>query len=464
MRRSDSLRSSRAVMLWGALSLACVSSSMMLPLSVRAAEGDKPAEKTGAKPADAAAKPDGAKPEAAAPGKDAKPANPGGPAAKPDAPPVSVTTVVVQAKDVDVSLRTQGVVASARSVDVRAQATSVITQVHVREGQSVKTGQLLFTLDARADEANLAKAKAQLAKDAASLADARRQLERAQQLVKQGFISQGAADTAQAQVDAQTATLALDQAAIDAVQVSLSNSRVMAPQSGRVGAIPVSVGSAVVANQTPLVSITQLDPIEVSYSVPQRNLPDLLQAMKAGGAPVQVSLLEGGAPVEGKLRFVDSLVDATTGSVKAKAEMPNKGNRLWPGAAVEVRQIIRSIKGALVVPTASMVQGQRGTIVFVNESGLAALKPVKVVFISGQEAVITGLNEGDKVVLDGKQNVRPGSKLMERAPGEGKAGDAKPGDAKPGEGKPVEGKPGDGKPAAGADARPADSAKPAVKP
>lgn len=134
--------------------------------------------------------------------------------------------------------------------------------------------------------------------------------------------------------------------------------------------------------------------------------------------------------------------------------MPNRGNRLWPGAAVEVRQTIRSIKDALVIPTASVVQGQRGTIVFVNESGVAALKPVKVVFISGQETVITGLNEGDKVVLDGKQNVRPGSKLMERAPGEGK-----PGDSKPGEGKPGEGKPADAKPASGADAT-----KPAGKP
>ena len=292
-----------------------------------------------------------------------------------------------------------------------------------------------------------------------TLADARRQLERAQQLVKQGFISQGAADTAQAQVDSQTATLALDQAAIDAVQVSLSNSRVLAPQSGRVGAIPVNVGSAVLANQTPLVTITQLDPIEVGYSVPQRNLPDLLQAMKAGGAPVQATLLEGGAPVQGKLRFVDSLVDPATGSVRAKAEMPNKGNRLWPGAAVEVRQTIRSIQDALVVPTASVVQGQRGTLVFVNESGVAALKPVKVVFISGQDTVVTGLNEGDKVVLDGKQNVRPGSKLVERAPGEGKPGEGKPGEGKPGEGKPGDGKPAEGKPAAAA-----EGAKAAGKP
>jgi RND family efflux transporter MFP subunit len=211
--------------------------------------------------------------------------------------------------------------------------------------------------------------------------------------------------------------------------------------------IPVSVGSAVVANQSVLLTIAQLDPIEVLFSVPQRNLGDLMKSAKQGEVKVSASLLEGGPAAEGALRFVDSLVDPLTGSVKAKASFENKGMRLWPGAAVEVRQVMRTIKDAVVIPTAAVVQNQRGTIVYVVEAERAVSKPVKVVSVDASGSVVTGLEPGEKVVLDGKQNVRPGSKLVERA---------KP-EAKP-EGK-SEGKP-EGKPAAEGKGKPEGAAKP----
>jgi RND family efflux transporter MFP subunit len=349
---------------------------------------------------------------------------PAGAVAAPAAPlaPVTVTTVIAQSRDLPVLLKATGTVAPLASVDVRAQMTSVVSKVHIREGQFVKVGELLFTLDARTDEANVAKARAQLARDNAALADAQRQLARAQQLFAQNFISQGALDTNQALVEAQTAAVAADQAAMDATRVALSYARVIAPHSGRAGAINVFAGSAVQANVTSLVTVTQLDPIAVAFNLPQRNLSDALLALKDGGAPVSARLTDGAAGASafsGRLKFVDNAVDAASGSVKVKAVFDNVDAKLWPGAFVEVSQTVSTLKDVVVVPQAAIIQAARGTIVYLKEDGKAVQKPVQVVYAQGLDAAVTGVKAGDWVVLDGKQNLRPGTPLLERAP-EGK--------------------------------------------
>ena len=267
-----------------------------------------------------------------------------------------------------------------------------------------------------ADEANVAKARAQLAKDNAALADAQRQFVRAQQLLSQNFISQGALDTSRAQVDSQTAMVAADQAAIDASRVPLSYARITAPNPGRAGAINVFPGSAVQANLTTLVTITQLDPIAVAFSLPQRNLTDALSALKNGGAAVSATLADGGGIFSGRLQFVDNAVDANSGSVKVKAVFDNKDGKLWPGAFVEISQTVSTLKEAVVVPQAAIIQSARGAIVYVMEGGKAALKPVQVLYAQGNDAAVSGVNVGDSVVLDGRQDVRPGMPLVERAP------------------------------------------------
>lgn len=340
-------------------------------------------------------------------------------------PPVSITTVKAQAKDFPVVLKATGTVTPITSVDVKAQVTSQVAKVHIQEGQFVKAGDLLFTLDSRTDEANLAKARAQLAKDNASLADAKRQFARTQELFRQSFISQGALDTAQAQVDALAATVAADQAAVDAAKVALSFDRITAPNSGRVGQVPPSTGSVVQANVTTLVTITQLDPISVGFSLPQRNLPNALAALKDGGAPVTATLGDGGGVFTGRLQFVDNLVDASSGSVKAKAEFANKDGKLWPGAFVEVSQTFNTLKGAVVVPQAAIIQSARGNIVYAVEDGKAVSKPIQLVYAQGTDAAVTGVSAGDAIVVDGKQNVRPGSRVVERAH------EAKPGVSSP---------------------------------
>ena len=331
-------------------------------------------------------------------------------------PAVTVSTVKAQKRDFAVKLQGNGIVSALTSVDLRAQVTSTVAKVHFSEGQFVKSGQLLFTLDSRTDDANLAKAHAQLVKDQASLADAKRQLERAKQLFAQNFISQGAVDTAQTLVDSAAASTVADQAAIDAARVAQSFDRIAAPLSGRAGAVNVSAGSLVQANTTPLVTITQLDPIAVAFSIPQRNLPDALAALKGGGAAVTAMLADGGGSYQGRLQFVDNAVSAGSGTVQVKAVFPNKEGKLWPGAYVDISQTVSTLSAATTIPQAAVVQGSRGTIVYVLEDGKARLQAIKVVVAEGGEAAVTGIQPGDIVVMDGKQNVRPGSPLVERAP------------------------------------------------
>jgi RND family efflux transporter MFP subunit len=371
------------------------------------------------------------------PTQSASPANPAGAASAPAGaasaplPAVTVTTVNAQKRDFAVNLQGNGIVSALTSVDLRSQVTSTVAKLHFSEGQFVKAGQLLFTLDSRTDEANLAKARAQLVKDQASLADARRQFERARQLFAQNFISQGAVDTAQTLMESAAASTVADQAALDAARVALSFGRIAAPLSGRAGAVNVSTGSLVQANTTPLVTITQLDPIAVAFSIPQRNLPDALAALKGGGAAVTAKLADGGGSYQGRLQFVDNAVSAGSGTVQVKAVFPNKEGKLWPGAYVDISQTVRTLADATTIPQAAVVQGPRGTVVYVLENGKARLQPIKVVYAEGGEAAVTGIQPGDRVVLDGKQNVRPGSPLLERAREAKPAASAASGAAKP---------------------------------
>ena len=367
-------------------------------------------------------KSDGAEPARAA----SAPASAAAPGA-----PVTVTSVRAQKRDLPVVIQAAGTVTPLTSVEVKPQVSSVVSKVHFTEGQFVKAGDLLFTLDARSDEANVAKAQAQLARDKAALDDAQRQFARAQQLLSQNFISQGALDTTRTQVDSQSAAVAADQAALDAARVTLSYARVTAPNAGRAGAVNVFPGSAVQANLTPLVTITQLDPIAVAFSIPQRNLSDALAALKDGGAPVSATLANSAGKFSGRLKFVDNAVDANSGSVKVKAVFDNREGKLWPGAFVEVTQTVSVLKDTVVVPQAAIVQSARGTIVFVAADGKAVVKPVKVLYAQGDDAAVSGVEVGDLVVLDGKQNLRPGSPVVERTKGEagnpaGKTGPTKP--------------------------------------
>lgn len=331
--------------------------------------------------------------------------------------PISVTTTIAKQRNFDVSLEAIGTVTPLSSVDVKPQINSVVTQVHVKEGQFVKAGELLFTLDARPDVANVAKVRAQMAKDQAVLDDAQRQLARSRDLLAKSFISQVALDTAQAQVDSQMANVVADRAALDAAQLALSYSSVRASGAGRLGAVNVYPGTAVQASQTALVTVTQLDPINISFNLPQSNLSAVLDGLKSGGALVSATLPSAKGDLKGRLQFVDNAVDAPTGTVKVKARFDNPDAKLWPGAFVKVALTAQTLKDAVVIPTTAIIQSTRGPIVYVVDKGNAALRPVKVVAAQGEDSAVTGIAAGDKVVLEGRQNLRPDSPVVERTPG-----------------------------------------------
>lgn len=334
---------------------------------------------------------------------------------RPTGAPVAVTTVKAKQRDFDLLIDAVGTVSSLASVDIKSQVSGLVTRVHVHEGQSVRSGDVLFSLDGRNDQSNLEKAKAQLAKDTALLADSKRQLARTRELVSQGFVSQGALDSIQSQVDAQQATVLADRAAVDAARVALGYATVRAARGGRLGAINVFPGTAVVANQTPLVTITQMDPVNVSFNLPQRNLQVALAALKNGGGKVVARSTDAGFEVRGHLSFVDSVVDGATGTVRVKARFDNRDGNLWPGAFVNIRMVADTLKNAIVVPTPAVVQSAKGPILYTVENGKASLRPVKVLASQNGETAIAGLSGNESIVLDGRQNVRPDAAVIERS-------------------------------------------------
>ena len=379
-------------------------------------------------------------------------------------PVQTVTIFKVEQRDFPLVIDSTGTTIASSIVDIRPQVTNVVAKVHIKEGQKVRAGDILFTLDDRADRANYEKAKA-------SADDAQRQYERAQELLRQQFVAQGAVDTAQA--NAQSA-----QAVARAAFATLSYDTIRSPITGRAGIISVFPGALVqpgntvsttttattTTTQGAMVTITQLDPINVQFTVPEGALPALFAAQQAGQTPTISFQMGNGVKREGKVYVVDNQVDAAIGAVKVKAEVNNTDHSLIPGQFIRLQLKAGLIKDALVVPSQAVISNSRGDQIFVVDAeNTVSLKPIKIQTQGQGFAVISGINAGDKVVVEGKQNLRPNSKIREAGP--------KP-EAKP-EGKTdnkTEGKPADAKPEAKAESKadaknsPMSDSKPDAKP
>jgi multidrug efflux system membrane fusion protein len=326
-------------------------------------------------------------------------------------PPAVVNVVAPQRQDVAVVQQANGTVTPIRTVDLHPQTTATIRQVHIKEGQFVKQGELMFSLDDREDRANLDKAQAQVERDRASLADLERQFKRSQDLFAQHFIAQSAVDTLRAQVDQARATLQADAAAARASSVTTSYTAIRAPMSGRVGGINVYPGS-LVQPATSLTTVTQLDPITVAFTLPESSLPSLLAAQKRGKVEVEAMPGAGLAPVKGALSFVDNTVDPAAGTIRVKAEFDNRETTLWPGQYVNTKVIVQTLKDAVVIPQNAIITNAQGTFVYVLEKDRSArLVPVQRVYGAGLDAAVSGLAGSEQVITDGKQNVRPGAKV-----------------------------------------------------
>jgi RND family efflux transporter MFP subunit len=354
-----------------------------------------------------------------------------GPAGAASAPPQNVGVVKVRQADVPITVEASGTVTALQSVDLRAQTTSTVAQVLVKDGQNVKKGELLFRFDDRADRAALDKARAQLARDRASLADLERQLNRAKELKAQNFIAQNAVDTAQANFEAGQALVRSDEAAVQAAQVTASYNELRAPISGRVGIVSVYPGSLVQANATaaPLVNIAQIDPIGITFTVPETQLGSLLAATRAGELDVEAlpppGSAKGAASIKGRVTAVDNLVDSSTGTIKVKAEFENPGRALWPGQYLRVRVTLRTLQGVTVVPQAAIImRGNERSVYVVGPENTAKLVPVQVRQAMGEQAVVEGLDATAQVVIEGKQNLRPGTPLRVQPSGSSGGGAA----------------------------------------
>ena len=337
--------------------------------------------------------------------------------------PTLVTIATAQKQDVPVEVNVNGSVVPLNTVDVKPQVSNVVAKVHVKEGDYVRAGQLMFSLDPRADVANLEKAKAQQLKDEATLADLERQYKRSQELLAQNFIAKSATENALAQVDAQRAAVAADRAAVQSTQVALSYDEIRAPIPGRTGAIPVFAGTLVQSAMT-LVTVTQLDPIAVTFPVPEGSLQDLLDASRQKSSVL--AIVPGRSePLKGTLTFVDNTVDPTVGVVRAKAQFDNNKNLLWPGQYVNTSITVRVLKGATVIPGAAIITSPTGRMVYVVADDAAQPRKVDLVYTSGDRAVVRGVQPGDRVIVEGKQNLRGGSRVrIEKTGAQAPAGGA----------------------------------------
>ncbi|MES2319728.1 MAG: efflux RND transporter periplasmic adaptor subunit [Pseudomonadota bacterium] len=337
------------------------------------------------------------------------PAARGGPGA--GQPPTVVNVVAPQRQDVPVVLQASGKVTPISSVDLHPQTTSTIRKVHIREGQFVKAGELMFSLDDRSENANVNKAQAQVARERAALADLERQYQRSQELFEQKFIAKSALDTLRSQVEAARAASKGGAAALQAEQVAASYSAIRAPMAGRVGAINVFPGS-LVQPATSLTTVTQLDPVNVSFTLPEAALADLLAAQRAGAVAVEASTGGDAKPVIGKLSFIDNTVDPQAGTIRVKAQFDNRDTRLWPGQYATARVTLQTLKDAVVIPQAAIITNTRGTSVYVvGADKEARVVPVTRLHSFGVSAAVSGLAGDEQVITEGKQNLRPGGKI-----------------------------------------------------
>ena len=330
-----------------------------------------------------------------------------------EAVPVLVATAMQ--KTVPLQIKAVGNVEAYSTVSVKSQVTGVLTQAHFKEGENVKKGQLLFTIDPRPYDAALKQAEANLARDVAQLQNSREQARRYDQLLKKEYVSQEQYDQIRANADAAEAVVQADQAAVENAKVQLSYCYIFSPIDGQVGTLLVNEGNLVRVNDgAPLVVINQVTPIYVTFSVPEQNLADMRRHSAAGTLKVEARFpSDEGRPEQGSLAFIDNAVDRTTGTIKLKADFKNPERRLWPGQFINVALTLSTQSDAVVVPSEAVQVGQEGQHVFViKPDNSVEVRPVVVARTNEGEAVISkGLQPGEQIVREGQFLLGPGSRI-----------------------------------------------------
>jgi RND family efflux transporter MFP subunit len=330
--------------------------------------------------------------------------------------PQTITSVLVEKKDIPLIIEATGTIISSSIVDIRPMTTNTVKTIHIKDGQEVKEGELLFTLDDRNDRANYEKLKA-LADDA------QKQYLRAKELVTKNFISKAGLETSLA--NAKSA-----QAAARSAEVQLSYDSIRSPIAGRAGIINVFPGSLVQASNVvttatsstatssvgSMVTITQLNPINVQFVVPEKDIPLLMEGKQAD-TPLKVKVSVGNdaqSIYQGEVLVIDNQVDPSIAAVRVRAQIPNEKMTLLPGQFARVSLNANTLREATAVPSEAIVISPKGRLVYVvDKDDKVQPKPIKVIYEYQGTSVISGIEAGARVVVEGKQNLRPGSKIKE---------------------------------------------------
>lgn len=317
-------------------------------------------------------------------------------------------------RDMPIEVTAIGTVEAYLSVSVRAQVAGPLLEAHFKEGDFVRKGQLLFNIDARPYESDLARAKAALARDKAVAANNRSQAERYKKLLAEGVAPAQQVDSFLSAAEAADATVASDEAAIRQAELNLDYCTIEAPLDGYTGKIMVEPGNLVRASDAALVVVNQINPIYVSFSVPQQNLQEIKRFMGQNRLRVTAALPnDTGGPEQGTLTFVDNAVDPSTGTIRLRAMFDNQRNRLWPGLFVNTTLRLSARPNTLVVPSQAISASQDGQYVYVvKPDNTVESRPIVAgAAIEGQSIIQEGLRAGEIVVTDGQLRLVPGSRV-----------------------------------------------------
>jgi membrane fusion protein, multidrug efflux system len=331
--------------------------------------------------------------------------------------PVPVVVGQAESRDFPIYLNALGTVQAYNSVTVRARVDGELQQIYFQEGQTVQKGDLLAQIDPRTYQAQVDQAKAKKAQDEAQLANAKIVLGRNAALIKSSVIDQQTYDAQKYSVDQLTALVAADQAAIDNAQTQLNYARITAPISGRIGIRLVDAGNIVHSTDTAgMLTINQVQPISVVFTLPQQDLGGVRDAIEQKKTLKVIALDRDNLSVltEGTLEVLDNQIDSTTATLKLKAVFANTKYDLWPGQFVNVRLLLGTKDGAVTAPAKSIQRGPNGSYVYViGADDKVAMRPVKVGATEDDWTLVeSGLQAGDKVVVDGQYRLQPGAKVQ----------------------------------------------------
>lgn len=340
------------------------------------------------------------------------------PAAK---PPVPVAIATVERKTVPVQIKAIGNVEPYATVAIKAQVSGEVLKVHFTEGQDVKKGDLLFTIDPRTYQATVKKAEANLSRNLVQARNARQDAERYAQLVKDGIVTQEQYEQYRTRAEAFAADVAADRAAVDNAKVELSYCSIRSPLTGRTGNLAVHAGNIVKANENPpLVTINQITPVYVAFAIPEKDLAEIKRRMAGGKLAVEAIVPHDAAPPEqGIISFLDNTVDVATGTIKLKGTFENKGRRLWPGQFVNVVVTLSARPEAVVAPTQALQTGQAGPYVFVvkADASVEIRQVTPGIAHEGFTIIEQGVAPGERVVTDGQMRLTPNAKVTEKQAG-----------------------------------------------